>query len=213
MYSYKSNAVDIINSTLQSFTGLKVRATVYNLDGTLKFTKEASADVAEDGIKECFTLPQIEGLSDVYFVRLELKNASGKVESINWYWLSGKKDELNWKKSTWYYTPQSVFADYSPLSNMPKATLKVSRTSAKTGNGASHKITLTNTGKSVAFFVHIRALKEKGGEDILPVIFEDNYITLAPGETRTINCSYLNKDAGKSEPNFLINGWNVDSVE
>ncbi len=213
MYSYKSNGVDIINSTLQSFTGLKVKATVYNLDGTLKFTKEASADVAEDGTKECFTLPQIEGLSDVYFVRLELKNAAGKIESINWYWLSAKKDELNWKKSTWYYTPQSVFADYSSLSGMAKATLKVSRTSAKTENGTSHKITLTNAGKSVAFFVHIRALREKGGEDILPVIFEDNYITLAPGETRTINGSYLNKDAGKSEPYFLIKGWNVDAVE
>jgi exo-1,4-beta-D-glucosaminidase len=164
-------------------------------------------------VKQCFALHDIEGLSAVYFLRLELKNSAGKVESINWYWLSSKKDELNWKKSTWYYTPQSVFADYSPLSSMPKATLKVSHISAKTENGVSHKIKLTNTGKTVAFFVHIRALKEKGGEDILPVIFEDNYITLAPGETRTINCSYLNKDAGKSEPYFLINGWNVDAIE
>ncbi|SHM91469.1 glycoside hydrolase family 2 protein [Mucilaginibacter sp. OK098] len=212
MYSYKSNGVDIINSTLQSFTGLQVKATVYNLDGTLKYTKETTADVAEDGTKECFTFPQIDGLSDVYFVRLELKNAKGKVESINWYWLSGKKDELNWNKSTWYYTPQSAFANYSALTNMPKATLIVKHTSAKTETGASHKTTITNTGKSVAFFVHVRVLKEKGGDDILPVIFEDNYITLAPGETRTIECNYLNKDAGTGEPYILVNGWNVDTA-
>jgi exo-1,4-beta-D-glucosaminidase len=212
MYSYKSNGVDIINSTLQSFSGLRVKATVYNLDGSLKYTKETSAEVAEDGIKECFILPQIDGLSDVYFVRLELKDTKGKVQSINWYWLSGKKDELNWKKSTWYYTPQSAFADYGALKNMPKTTLNVKQTSAKPGTGASHKITLTNTGKSVAFFVHVRALKEKGGEDILPVIFEDNYISLAPGETRIIECSYKSKDAGKGEPYILVNGWNVDAA-
>jgi exo-1,4-beta-D-glucosaminidase len=212
MYSYKSNGVDIINSTLQSFTGLQVKATVYNLDGSLKYTKEATADVAEDGTKECFTFPKIDGLSDVYFIRLALKNAKGKVESINWYWLSGKKDELNWKRSTWYYTPQSAFADYSSLGSMPKATLSVKQTLAKTTSGASHKITITNTGKSVAFFVHVRALKEKGGEDILPVIFEDNYITLAPGETRTIDCSYEHKDAGTNEPYILVNGWNIDTA-
>ncbi|MDB4919408.1 hypothetical protein [Mucilaginibacter sp.] len=212
MYSYKSNSVNIINSTLQSFSGLQVKATVYNLDGTLKFTKEAAADITEDGIKECFILPQLDNLSDVYFVRLELKNAKGKVESINWYWLSGKKDELNWKKSTWYYTPQSAFADYGALKNMPKTTLNIKQTLAKTGTGASHSITLTNTGKSVAFFVHVRALKEKGGEDILPVIFEDNYLSLAPGETRIIECSYESKVAGKGEPYILVNGWNIDAA-
>jgi len=212
MYSYNTNSVNIINSWMQSFSGLKVSATVYNADGTIKFNKETTADVAEDGVKQCFTIPQIDGLSDVYFVRLELKNAAGKVESINWYWLSPKKDELNWKKSTWYYTPQSVFTDYKSLADMPKTTLDISHTSKKTANGTSHQITLKNAGKTVAFFVHIRALKEKGGDDILPVIFEDNYISLAPGETRTIECNYLNKDAGNSEPYFLVSGWNVDEV-
>jgi exo-1,4-beta-D-glucosaminidase len=213
MYSYKTNSVNIINSSLDKFSNLVVKADVYNLDGSLKFSKETPAAVDEDGIKQCFVLPQIAGLSDVYFVRLELKNAKGKVESINWYWLSGKKDELNWKKSTWYYTPQSAFTDYSAIANMPKTTLSISTTTLKADAGSLHNITLTNTGKSVAFFVHIRALKEKGGDDILPVIFEDNYISLAPGESRTIKCSYLDKDAGKGAPYFLVNGWNVDPLE
>ncbi len=212
MYSYKSNSVNIINSLLKPFTDLQVKATGYNLDGTRKYTKETKADVAADGTKLCFTLPQVAGKTDVYFVRLELKEANGEVKSINWYWLSDKKDVLNWGKSTWYYTPQSAFADYSALGNMPKATLTVSHTSNKTERVALHKITITNSGKTVAFFVHIRALKEKGGEDILPVIFEDNYITLAPGESRTIGCSYEHKDAGNATPYILVNGWNVDRV-
>jgi len=213
MYSYNTNSVNIINSMLKAYSGLKVKATIYNMDGSQKFSKEVTSNVAGDGIKQCFVLPSISGLSDVYFVRLELKNAAGKVESINWYWLSSKKDELNWKKSTWYYTPQSAFADYSPLSGMFKTTLSVAHTASGDKAMPGHQITIKNTGKTVAFFVHIRALKEKGGEDILPVIFGDNYISLAPGESRTIKCSYEARDAGSGEPYFLVNGWNVDDVK
>ncbi len=212
MYSYKSNSVNIVNSLLQNFSGLKVKAEIYNLDGTLKYTKETTTDVNADGIKECLALPAINGLSDVYFLRLELKDAQGVIKSINWYWLSGKKDELNWKKSTWYYTPESAFTDFSALKNLQPTTLSVSYNTAKTEDETTHKIKVTNTGKTVAFFVHVRTLKEKGGDDILPVIFEDNYLLLAPGESRTIDCSYQNKYAGNGTPYLLISGWNLDTA-
>jgi len=51
--------------------------------------------------------------------------------------------------------------------------------------------------------VHLRTLKNKDGDDILPVIFEDNYLLLAPGESRTIECSYQNKDAGNAKPSLF----------
>jgi exo-1,4-beta-D-glucosaminidase len=211
MYSYKSNAVDIINGYPDKYAGLKVSVKIYNLDGAEKFSKEISTEVDADGTTQCLSLPQIDGLSGVYFLRLELKDAEGKVRSINWYWLSAKKDELNWKKSTWFYTPQSAFTDYTGLKNLPATTLSVHHTTAKTEGSTIHKITVTNTGKSVAFFVHLRMLKTKGGDDILPVIFDDNYLLLAPGETRTIDCSYEDRYAGDSTPYLQVSGWNVDT--
>jgi exo-1,4-beta-D-glucosaminidase len=212
MYSYQSNAVDIINGYPEKYSGLKVTARVYNLDGTEKFSKEVQTEVAADGTKQCIDLPQIDGLSGVYFLRLELKDAKGEIHSINWYWLSAKKDELNWNKSTWFYTPQSAFTDYTGLKNLPATTLSVHHTTTKADGSTRHKITITNTGKSVAFFVHIRMLKGKGGDDILPVIFEDNYLLLAPGETRTIDCSYEDRYAGEGAPYLQVSGWNVDAA-
>ena len=44
----------------------------------------------------------------------------------------------------------------------------------------------------------------------MPVIFSDNYISLAPGESRTIECSYDNKYAAGAKPFILVNGWNID---
>jgi exo-1,4-beta-D-glucosaminidase len=130
--------------------------------------------------------------------------------SINWYWLSGRNDSLDWSKSKWYYTPQSAYADFSALEKLPPTTLNLSYSASKTGDRARNMITVTNTGKSVAFFLHLRALRKKGGGDILPVIFEDNYLLLAPGESRKIECSYLNKDAGVDVPYISASVWNLD---
>ncbi len=213
MYSYKSNDVDIINSFLEKYTGLTVKADVYNLDGTLKYSKTITTDVDPDGIKKCFDIPQIEGLSNVYFLRLSLKDSKQQTKSINWYWLSQKQDELEWKNSKWYYTPESGFTDYSSLNGMPSTTLDISHTTAKKENETVYTIRITNSGKAVAFFVHVRVLKEKNADDILPVIFSDNYISLAPGESRTIECSYENKDAGNGNPYVLVTAWNLNTSD
>ena len=145
------------------------------------------------------------------FYDLELKDADGKIKDINWYWLSEKSDELNWKKSKWYYTPESSFTDYTALNNMPQTSVDVEHSSDKKSDSTTHKITIKNTGKAVAFFVHVRVLK-KNADDILPVIFSDNYISLAPGESRTIDCTYSNKDAGEGTPHVLISGWNLNAA-
>jgi exo-1,4-beta-D-glucosaminidase len=213
MYSYKSNAVDITNSFLQKFDGLSVKADIYNLDGTNKYSNTITTSVDEDGIKECFALPNISDLSDTYFLRLELKDADGKIKDINWYWLSQKSDELNWKKSKWYYTPESSFTDYTALNNMPQTSVDVEHSSDKNADSTTHKITIKNTGKAVAFFVHVRVLKQKNADDILPVIFSDNYISLAPGESRIVECTYSNKDADDETPFVLINGRNLNAAQ
>jgi len=210
MYSYKSNEIDIINSLLEKFTSLTVKADVYNLEGALKYSNTITTDVDEDGIKKCFAIPQMPDLSGVYFLRLSLKDSKQKTKSINWYWLSQKQDELSWNNSQWYYTPQSNFTDFTALKDLPATTLTTNYSTVKKENKTTHAITVTNTGKTVAFFVHVRVLKEKNADDILPVIFSDNYISLAPGESRTIECSYENKDAGSSTPYILTTAWNLN---
>ena len=45
-------------------------------------------------------LPEIEGLSKVYFVRLTLQDAAGKPVSSNFYWLSTQPDVSDWAAPT-----------------------------------------------------------------------------------------------------------------
>ena len=212
MYSYPNNDVYITNSLQHKFTGLKAEAAIYDLKGTLTWSKQITLGVDPDSISKVLTLPPIVNPSTTtYFLRLQLNDAEGGVKSINWYWLSTKRDALDWAKSKWYTTPQTTYADYSALQTLSKTTLKMSHTTEKAGDSTTCAVTISNTGKVVAFQLHLRALKGKSGDDILPVIFSDNYLQLAPGETRIIHVRYADRDAEGATPSFVLSAWNYDS--
>ena len=211
MYSYGTQKVFITNTLQHRFEGLKAEATLYNLDGTRGFSGSATTTVEPDSIVQCFDLSTLNDLPGIYFLRLQLTDAQGEVKSINWYWLSKKADVLDWKKSTWYMTPETAYTDYSALQNLGKTRLKITVTGAMaTRDSSAHELTITNTGNTVAFQVHLRALNGRKGDDILPLIFSDNYFELAPGETRTIRCAYANRDAASTTPFFQVTAWNLD---
>ena len=53
-------------------------------------------------------------------------------------------------------------------------------------------------------------LKGDDGEQILPVIYSDNYFNLIPaGETRTIDIEWKDEDARGTRPIVEISGTNV----
>jgi exo-1,4-beta-D-glucosaminidase len=211
MYSYAGKEVDVTNSLQERFTGLMVEAAVYDLDGRRRWSWKMAVEVGADSVWRSLKVPEINGLSSTYFLRLQLTDAGGIVRSINWYWLSSKGDVLDWKKSKWFVTPESSYADYSALGTLGKTKLRVAVSDGlKKGDSTVHEMTITNTGRVVAFQVHLRALKGKTGDDILPVIFSDNYLELAPGEARTIMCSYADRDADGVAAYFMVEGWNVD---
>lgn len=212
MYSYASDSVYITNSLLRRFAGLRAEATVYGLDGSRAFSKAITADVEPDSIYSCFSLPGLSGLPATCFLRLQLTDAAGVVKSINWYWLSRQGDVLDWRRSNWYTTPESSYADYTALQTLGRTRLRVVKTGGPaTGDSLSYIITVTNTGGTVAFQVHLRALKGKAGDDILPVIWSDNYLELAPGEKRVIRCRYASRDAEGATPSFVVTAWNADT--
>ncbi len=201
-YSYDDSSVVVVNSFYRTFPGMKVGAKVYNLDMTEKFSKEAQIDAGPDSSSRVFTIPAISGLSKAYFVRLTLSDPSGTLVSRNFYWLSTQPDELDWDRSTWYHTPTKVFADYTSLSGLPKVDLKLS---ADSGAGTT-RVTVENPANTLAFAVRLKVNRSSDGEEILPVLWEDNYFTLLPGEKREITATYATE---KSRPIVEVTGWNV----
>jgi exo-1,4-beta-D-glucosaminidase len=209
-YSYDNNSVAVINSTYAAVTGMKVTAKIYNLDASEKGTKEATLDLAPDSSTTAFELPKVEGLSNTYFLRLQLQDRAGKLVSDNFYWLSTKADVLDWKnKQDTVYTPQAEFGDLTGLASLPEVKLDVTSSSKKDAKTNTTRVIVKNLDNSVAFMVHLRATRNKGGTDITPILWEDNYFSLLPGEQREVTATYPSSALAGDSAVLEIEGFNV----
>jgi exo-1,4-beta-D-glucosaminidase len=209
LYSYDDHSVYVVSSQYEDVRGLKLTTKVYNLDAAEKFSQDTPVDAPADSTNKVLSLPAIDGLSGAYFLVLRLSDSAGRQVGSNFYWLSTKQETLDWEKSNWYTTPTSSFADYTALSQLPKVKLKVASQHNRKGDESITHVTLENPSKSVAFFVRLKVTRGTGGEEILPVIWQDNYVSLLPGEKRDITAIYRTAELGAAKPEVEVSGWNV----
>ncbi|MBQ5358968.1 MAG: discoidin domain-containing protein, partial [Alistipes sp.] len=111
-------------------------------------------------------------LSPVHFIRLELKDAQGKLLSDNFYWRATER------------------GNYQALNTLAPAKIKTTSRLVAEGERKIIRTTVKNVGRGVAFAIHIQPRRTSDGERILPYVAEDNYITLLPGESRTLNFEF-----------------------
>jgi exo-1,4-beta-D-glucosaminidase len=198
-YCYDDNSIKILNSYYKDFKGLQASAKIYDFNMNEVWSKQAQADVVSDDSKKVMTVEVPGDISKVYFLKLDLKDASGKEISSNFYWLSANGDEK---------------ADFTDLDKLPKTEVNVSASAIKKdGNKYTVSVAIENPGKDLAFAVNPKILKKTSMEPVLPVFLDDNYISLLPGEKRTINVNFDSKNLGGEEPVLKVDGWNVKSVE
>jgi exo-1,4-beta-D-glucosaminidase len=209
-YSYDNNSVAVINSTYEPLTGVKVTAKIYNLDASEKGTKEATLDLAPDSSTTAFELPKVQGLSNTYFLRLQLQDHAGELVSDNFYWLSTKADALDWKnRQDTVYTPQAEFGDLTGLASLPEVKLDVTSSSKTDATKNTTRVTVKNLDNSIAFMVHLRATRNKGGKDITPILWEDNYFSLLPGEQREVTATYSSSALAGDSAVLEVEGFNI----
>ena len=211
-FSYDNRSVEVVNDFYREFKGLVASVEIYNLDMTLKYSKNATPalDIPANGKQRVLVLPEPAGLTSTYFVSLKLADASGKLLSSNFYWLSTKPDTLGEPKegSSWYYRPTEQYADFTALNELPRVDLNLSARSERRGEEGVTRVTIENPSKSLAFFVRLK-VNQPGGEEILPVIWEDNYVSLLPGEKREVSATYAADQLRGSQPVVELQGWNV----
>ena len=214
LYSYDADAsIWIVNSLYTPALSLNATADVYLLDSRHVYHQSVVVpEVAPDGTLKVFSLPPIANLTSTYFVRLRLTNATtGATLSLSTYWLSTKQDKLLWVASTGYRTPCSQYADYTALSTLPPVQLDsaiVSQTQRDSSTTVVTVQTRNPSSSTIAFLVRLRLVRVADGQDILPALWDDNYVTLLPGEARTITVTFKTAELRGSKPQLLTEVWN-----
>ncbi len=184
-------AVDLID--LGQAAPFNVRVRVVSLaNWTLSdqtFNVQAVADA-----RTPVTKLDLDGLArdHTVFVVLDVTNASGAIVSRNFYWWAARLSTIR------------------ALDFLPKATVKGAATVGAANGEERATVTLRNSGAVAAVLLKL-TLKDAGtGRRILPAYYSGNYVSLLPGEQRTITVEF---PAAPARPEFGIRGWNVASAK
>jgi hypothetical protein len=183
--------VDVINTTTQPYSALTVSAKVYSLDNTLLSQATDQKSVATDNSVSSMKLDLAPYLAKgMVLVELRLTAATGKLLSQNLYWLGSKS------------------SSYRELNKLPAVLLQATATSHVDGDTVRVIVELSNPGTTASLATKLTLLSAKDKERILPAYYSDNYVSLLPAETRTIEIDYPLKDhEGPSE--IALRGWNA----
>ncbi len=110
-------------------------------------------------------------LSPVHFIKLRLTDDNGRLISDNFYWRSAGK------------------ANYTDLSKLPAAKLKVTSSLERKDGKCFIHAKIRNIGSGVAFAIHVQPYNPQG-ERILPILMNDNFFTLLKGESKDVEFSF-----------------------
>ncbi len=230
IYAYDTGSVSIANLTGSPVGGLSVQARVYDLSGKLLDERSASGvEVASQGVAGGLLHPAVPtntvspAPAQPYFVEL-LLSRDGSLVDRNVYWLSTQADVVNWPKTIG--NPQATmtrYADLRGLGQLAPARLSVSaHTAAPRGSEAVTDVTITNTSATATAAFFIRAdlrrgsaagVPAAGDNEVLPVRWSANDITLWPGESQTLEVRYRRADLSGASPVISVGGWNVASID
>jgi exo-1,4-beta-D-glucosaminidase len=209
-YNYGTNAVEVMNNTGKPAEGLSAEIKVFdfNLKPILKKMVTAPQLHSKE-TKKVLSLPDVPDLSKTYFLDLKLYDKEHKNVSDNFYVLSTKKDLLDEKKSTWYVTPQTQYADLTMLEQLPKVKLQTSEQVSDKDGKTWINVKVKNPTSHLAFMVYLDLKKGASKESVVPVFWKENYFTLLPGEEKNVSVWVHTKDLQGQKPVVKIGGWNV----
>lgn len=195
-----TNNVKVVNCTLNDLKGLTAEAEVYNLDGSPFAKRAVPLDCPANSVHDCLQLfaddeagkDGVESLSDIHFIKLALKGANGELLSSNFYW----RGKTEWK--------------YEQLNSM-----KEGRVTGTTGEFEKGHVVvdLHNPTSGIILMTRLKLVDRATELLVAPVIYSDNYFSLAPRESKRIEITLPTDCHFDRTISLMVDGWNLAPLE
>ena len=179
IYDYHTKAVCAVNETLEP---VSYKASMQLMKGGNSSRNDKDIEVAPGTVVKVFDIDTTG--SPACFLFLKLTDADGKEITTNEYFLVEEDDTYDWANTNWIHTPITKYASYSMLDGLRTNACEIS---SKLSQQGLYEVTVSNPTDKAAFMVRLTA-KGEDGELICPAYWSDNYLTLAPSESRTVTC-------------------------
>lgn len=211
IYNQADGGVYLVTSVMEGYKGVSIELKVLDTSSAVRQRQSAVQDI---GPNLSVRVPGLGGITPpgtVYFVDLRVKDRSGKLLDSNFYALSSVPDVLDEAKANWATTPVKSHGDLTGLAALAPVKLSQKhRYATEPGSGRRYiEVKLANPSAQLAFAVELELYRPGTEELVAPVFWDDNFITLLPGEQRALRAYYTREDAGGADPVLKVRGWNA----
>lgn len=188
--------VAIVNTTLIERSNLQVRATMFSPRGEIINQVDGTVSALANSTVSWIHLPlgRIFNRDPLIFVRLEMKDGSGHLLADNFYWTAREEKA------------------FQGLNDLATANIQAEAVMGETvpslaGKERTFVVTLSNRGTNPALALKL-TLARADGSRVLPAYYSDNYVSLMPGEKRTVTVNAPCDICGTEALHFSLRGWN-----
>jgi len=179
----------IVNNTFQAYHDLMLKVFTIDMKGKESPENNLLVNISPTSVQPYFTvIDQMKQLREHHggFLQLQLINEQQNILSENLYWI-----------------PDST-GNFSGLQTMQQADIKAT---ARKITDKTIEVKMNNAlGNPLAFFIRVSLVNSKTGERILPVFYDNNYISVLPGSERVVHISF---DQNIKGCEVSLSGWNV----
>ena len=202
-FDFLKNTVSVNNEWPRAFPGCRVTARALGPDSRELLRADATVDVPADRVlNDVLKIDWPADLPPVHFLRLDLADAKGAAVADTFYWRSNQPYR---PRRTWT-GPQ--YAGFAEINRLPPADLKVAAKAGTRNGRPAWTVELANPSTQLAFMVWTRLQDAKTGAPVRPAFYDDNFITLLPGESRAITVDWMPAlEPGATR--LVVEGWNT----
>ncbi|QNL52435.1 glycosyl hydrolase [Olivibacter sp. SDN3] len=194
MYDPVDGFIMVANNLLESKNNVMLSVKAYDMEGEVHPLNQVFIYMEPSSVKKILPLKQQLqkiGLQEGLFLNVQLLSANKELLSDNFYWLPNEDGQ------------------YSGLQQLKKVPLDVQ---VQTKMPGEYEVTLHNSPENpVAFFNRISLVDQGQKQRILPTFYDDNYVSIPPGGSKTIKIS-CPKEKIDSAMSVAVEGWNVDTI-
>lgn len=195
MYNETDGFIHLVNHHVEARNNVMLRVTAYDMEGRDSLLTQVFCYIEPGSTKKVLSLKRsVAALAAEkgLFLNLQLLNTDQEVLSSNFYWLPDAR------------------GTYSGLQTMKEAPLTATATEVKPGQ---FELVMDNPPNApLAFFNRISLVDSKNGERILPTFYDENYISVIPGEKQRVMVTCDEKLLNNKTYHIAIQGWNTKEM-
>ena len=178
-----AGCVEVVNNSAGDLSGLTATAVSASLDGTVLREERASLDAPEDTTTPLSLQNVIpDPIGNLFLLRLRL--LQGETELADNFYVLNPADPGN----------------LQALRQLPAAKVDFRTEWRREGDDWVGSATLENNSRTPALMLRLNVVGERSGEQLLPVFYEDNWISLLPGERKVLSVTLSDADTRGERP-------------